>query len=202
MTAQRRIGVQMVAAFAVCSVLVLAAGPGAVAAAETSPSQTLATCSDPDSFGGAADVGDNQLAVERIAAPGPKLRLVARWSRWDGQDLAASAARELGRPIDWGSPRLVVRLREDSRLGVTLLTHEQLADVAEFSGSDLTGGEEAAVEVDPELLRPRSGGAVSVKLRVERPGLDLATCWAALPTAPTLDGASASGQSQELAATP
>lgn len=155
-------------------------------------SPPLASCSDPDSFGSAADVGDNHLVVERVGPPHPGYRLVTRWSRWDGQDLAASAERELGRPIDWASPRLVVRLREDSQRGVTLLTHEYVMDRAVYAGGE---SPQAAVDVDPALFWPKSGGSVHVKVRVERPGLDLATCWAALPSAPGLDGAPQSSQS-------
>jgi hypothetical protein len=177
-------------------------GPTAPAAAEPGPVTPVAACSDPDSFGGAEDVGENHLGVERVGAPSLSYRLVARWGRWDGQDLADSAARESGRTIEWGSPRLVLRVREDGVLGVTVRTHEQVVDTAAFAGADLAGGTRATADVDPELLRPRSGGSVYVKVRVERPGLDLATCWAALPSARTLDGAAQTGTSPDFASVP
>ena len=92
-------------------------------------------------------------------------RLDARWGRWDGQDLAESATRELGRTIDWGSARLVLRVREDGLLGVTVWTHEQVIEAAAFAGADLAGGTRATADVDPELLRPRSGGSMSMSPR-------------------------------------
>lgn len=162
-------------------------------------STPLAACSDRDSFGGTRDVGDNHLAVERVGPPDLGYRLVARWSRWDGHDLAASAARELGRPIDWASPRLVVRLREDSQRGVTLVTHEYVMDGVAYAGTE---SPQATVDVDPALFWPKSGGSVHVKVRVERPGLDLATCWAALPSAPSLDGSTQSSQSIDFWTSP
>ena len=170
-----------------------------VSAAETTPATPLASCSDPDSFGAAADVGNNHLAVERVGTPQLGYRIVARWSRWDGQDLATSASRDLGRPIDWENARLVLRLREDSQKGVTLLTHEYVLDGAAYAGAE---SPQATVEVDPALLWPKSGGSVHVKVRVERPGLDLATCWAALPSAPSLDGAGQSSQSIDFSGSP
>jgi hypothetical protein len=169
---------------------------------EPGSAASLVACSDPDSFGGAADIGTNQLAVEKIGAPAPRYRLVARWRRWDGQDLAESAARDLDRAIDWGSARLVLRLREESLAGVTLLTNEQVMDGAEFSAANSPDGALAAVDVDPALLWPKSGGSVSVKVRVERPGLDLATCWAGIPSMPTLDGAARSSGALDFAAMP
>ena len=172
------------------------------ATGEPGPVVSLAECSDPDSFGSSADVGTNRLTVEKVAAPSPRFRLVARWGRWDGHDLAESAERDLGREIDWDSPRLVLRLREDSQSGVTVLTQEQIADVAAYSSADLPGGAQAVVDVDPASLWPKSGGSVYVKIRVERPGLDLATCWARVPTGPTLDGAARSGGALDSAALP
>jgi hypothetical protein len=147
-------------------------------------------------------VGENHLGVERVGAPSLAYRLDARWGRWDGQDLAESATRELGRTIDWGSARLVLRVREDGLLGVTVWTHDQVIEAAAFAGADLAGGTQAMADVDPELLRPRSGGSMYVKVRVERPGLDLATCWAGLPSARNLNGAAQTGPSLDFAPAP
>jgi len=63
-------------------------------------------------------------------------------------------------------------------------------------------GAVAAVDLEPAMLWPRSAGTVYVKVRVERPELDLATCWAELPNARSLDGAAQTGHSHELAASP
>jgi hypothetical protein len=144
----------------------------------------LATCSDPDSFGSTRSVGENRLALERVDGPEPRYHLVATWSRWDGQDLAESAERDLGRTIDWQNARLVVRIREENRSGETLLTHEHVVDGARYSDGEASGGMLAAIDVDQAIFSPKSGGSVYAKIRVERPGLDLATCWAALPSTP------------------
>ena len=199
MAVRRRIGLVL---GLLIGLTVLAGPPVPATAAEPGAVTPVAACADPDSFGGGQDIGENHLSVERVGAPSLAYRLDARWGRWDGQDLAESATRELGRTIDWGSARLVLRLREDGLLGVTIRTHEQVIDTATFAGADLAGGTRAMADVDPELLRPRSGGSVYVKVRVERPGLDLATCWAALPSARQLDGAARSSESLDFAAVP
>jgi hypothetical protein len=157
-------------------------------AAEFSP--YLATCSDPDSFGTTRSVGENRLELELVGQPEPRYHLIATWSRWDGESLAESAERDLGRTIDWQNARLVVRIREENLAGETLLTHEHIMNDARFSDGEASGGVLAMVDVDPAIFLPKSGGSVYAKIRVERPGLDLATCWAALPSTPSLDGAS------------
>jgi hypothetical protein len=201
MSRRRTIGKLLGGLLIGCAVIGTPAGTLA-ATSEPGATTALADCSDPDSFGGAADVGDNRLTVEKTAGPAPKYRLIARWGRWDGQNLAASAERDLGRTIDWGSPRLVVRVREESQRGVTLVTQELIANAAEYPAADLPGGAQASLDVEPALFWPRGGGTVSVKLRVERPGLDLATCWAKVPSGPTLDGAARSSNSLDFAALP
>jgi hypothetical protein len=184
-----------------CAVLMIALVPVA-AAAEPTQTKPLAECSDRDSFGGTQDVGENRLSVERVAPNDPRYRLVAHWDRWDGKPIAEGAAQDLGRPIDWDSPRLVIRLREENLVGVTLLTQEQAVEGAIYSGTDMPGGAQATVDLEPAMLRARGVGPVFVKVRVERPGLDLATCWAELPTARNLDGAAQSGRLLDLVAAP
>ena len=179
---------------------VLAVAVAPAVAAELSP--YLATCSDPDSFGSTRSVGENRLELERVGQPEPRFHLVATWSRWDGQGLAESAERDLGRTIDWQNARLVVRIREDNQAGDTLVTHEHVVAGARYSDEEASGGTLAAVDVDPAIFWAKSGGSVYAKVRVERPGLDLATCWAALPRTPSLDGATESSQSIELTALP
>lgn len=198
MAARRRIGV--VLSLLLIGSTVLAGPPGPATAAELAP--YLATCSDPDSFGSARSVGENRLALERVVRPEPRYLLVATWGRWDGQDLAESAERDLGRTIDWDNARLVLRVREDNRSGVTLSTHEHIVDGAAYSDGEVPGGALVAVDVDPAIFRPKSGGSVYVKVRVERPGLDLATCWAALPSTPIVDSATQSGQAIDFFALP
>ena len=94
-------------------------------------------------------------------------------------DFAETVARELGRSVGWDQAKTIICLRREWG-GTTLETSEWIDDDAEYSLPSAFHGTSVVTYVGPHAVNTDPGHRSFVKLRGERPGLDLATCWVGL----------------------